>query len=1060
MKLEYRVAKLRESAHEATGDRHQLRAFLGWLLVVPFILLLLFGCGSMALVGSRPAYADTRSMLSADYGPWPFAIFGPVDPDNIMEAVLDQQRYPETFVEPVLPTVIPGGFWPTPTPTPSPTPLLTVTPGLSPTLTLTLALTTTATATASPSPSLTVSPSPTPSDSPSPTFTETATPTPSGPPPPVPPVAPPSNTYWFYDDAAPLAYMMYTASPSGVDRSDGNVSFHSPAFALGQSIAAGVTTANFYAYNPSGLPAVFTVQLRAGSTLLGSGTFALPANAFNANFFSASFATSAHAFAAGERLQLSFSLPAPALIFWDGAYDFSGVSVPAVTLLPTASATLTPSRTPTASNTSPATNTPVPTATNTPVPTATNTPVPTATSTPVPTATDTPLPPGTATNTPLPTATGTPIPTATDTPLPPGTATNTPLPAATDTSVPAATDTPAPTATETPLPTATDTPLPSATDTPLPTATHTPTPTSTSTNTATATPTNTPTATETDTTTPTPTNTPTATPTATPTSGPWGPCNYNYRKLITIHAAQVSGTQTNFPVLINLAADADLAANARSDGWDISFTSSDGATKLSHEIESYNSSTGALVAWVKVPSLSSASDTLIYMYYGDPASPDQQDVPGVWTNGYVEVWHLDETSGTIYDSTSNGYTGTPSGTINQNATGKIDGADDFLGPSTTTWHTLADGNFGNNAPFTLSAWFRFDTSTTWAGIVTKGRETGHDWVGLWANGTQYVFGWDWQGGKGGNVNGATTLSTNTWYYGTGTFDGTNRRVYLNSALDGGPSAGNYAGISGSNTSVGNDRVDASANTFNGIIDEARISNVARSASWIATEYSNQNSPASFYSLGSAEAKSGYCPTVDTTSSGQTTTASVTISHTASGSNRLMLVGVSMTKETGGVPSVSTITYNGAPLTLVGSQATSDNKGRIEIWRLIAPATGTHDVVGTLSGAPDGATVGVITFTGVNQSTPLGSFASAVGDSAAASVTVTSGANELVFDTLVVEGSANKDLVPGGGQTERWDLFQAPAANGGASTEVGAASIGMSWSFPTDKWAIGAVSIKP
>ncbi|HEX9676996.1 MAG TPA: hypothetical protein VGA07_13560, partial [Anaerolineales bacterium] len=500
-----RAAVLSERSDPAFKQdaRRARRDLMRWLLLMPLILLLLFGCGSMAMVGARPAYADTRSMLSADYAPWPFAIFGPVDPDIIMEAVLDQQRYPETFVEPVLPTVIPGGFWTTPTPTPSPTPLLTVSPGPSPSLTLAV----TATASASPSPSLTASASPTPSDtpSPSPTFTATATATPSGPPLPTPPVAPPSNTYWFYDDAAPLAYMMYTTSPSGSYRSSDGVSFHSPAFGLGQSIAAGVTTANFYAYNPSGLPAVFTIQLRAGSTLLGSGAFALPANTFNANFFSASFSTSTHAFAAGERLELSFSLPAPALIFWDGAYDYSGVSVPAVTLLPTA--TPTPSRTPTSTSAITATNSPVPS----------NTPVPT--STPVPTATDTPLPPGTATNTPPATATDTSVPTATDTPA--ATATDTPAPTATP--VPTATDTPTPS--NTPTPTATDTPTPS--DTPTPTATDTPTPSDTPTPTATDTPTpsDTPTSTATDTPTPSDTPTPTATDTPTPTATP--ACQFN-----------------------------------------------------------------------------------------------------------------------------------------------------------------------------------------------------------------------------------------------------------------------------------------------------------------------------------------------------------------------------------------------------------------------------------------------------------------------------------------------------------------------------------------------------
>jgi len=146
---------------------------------------------------------------------------------------------------------------------------------------------------------------------------------------------------------------------------------------------------------------------------------------------------------------------------------------------------------------------------------------------------------------------------------------------------------------------------------------------------------------------------------------------------------------------------------------------------------------------------------------------------------------------------------------------------------------------------------------------------------------------------------------------------------------------------------------------------------------------------------------------------------------------------------------------------VGVQATSDGFARVEIWRLVAPPTGTYDVVVTLSGTPGGATAGVMTFTGVNQSTPLGPFASNLSDSSSGSATVTSATNDLVFAAIVVESSSNLDLVPGAGQTERWDLFQAVKNNGGGSTENGAASVVMSWSWSgADKWAIGGVSIKP
>jgi hypothetical protein len=38
--------------------------------------------------------------------------------------------------------------------------------------------------------------------------------------------------------------------------------------------------------------------------------------------------------------------------------------------------------------------------------------------------------------------------------------------------------------------------------------------------------------------------------------------------------------------------------------------------------------------------------------------------------------------------------------------------------------------------------------------------------------------------------------------------------------------------------------------YDGVLDEVRISNVARSADWILTEYNNQSDPGSFYTIGS------------------------------------------------------------------------------------------------------------------------------------------------------------------------------------------------------------------
>src|SRR5687767_10940505 len=69
----------------------------------------------------------------------------------------------------------------------------------------------------------------------------------------------------------------------------------------------------------------------------------------------------------------------------------------------------------------------------------------------------------------------------------------------------------------------------------------------------------------------------------------WYNGGWMYRKAITIDYTKVSaGPHTSFPVLISRA-DADLQVRAQADGDDILFTSSDGSTKLDHQIESYTS---------------------------------------------------------------------------------------------------------------------------------------------------------------------------------------------------------------------------------------------------------------------------------------------------------------------------------------------------------------------------------------------------------------------------------------------------------------------------------------
>jgi prepilin-type N-terminal cleavage/methylation domain-containing protein len=203
--------------------------------------------------------------------------------------------------------------------------------------------------------------------------------------------------------------------------------------------------------------------------------------------------------------------------------------------------------------------------------------------------------------------------------------------------------------------------------------------------------------------------------------------------------------------------------------------------------------------------------------------------------------------------------------------------------------------------------------------------------------------------------------------------------------------------------------------------------------------------------------------VDSVSSGTTaayTDSTMTVAHTTgSGSDRLMLVGISFNPNDN--ERVTTVTYGGTSLTKVG-EGVNGNDAMVYIYSLVAPAPGAADVVITFDSALDeGAIAGVMTFTGVEQTTPLGTFASASGNnSTPASVNITSASGELVFGVVSSEYEA---FTASSGQNEHWNMsISGAATNGAGGTDAGAPTVAMSWSLDPsyNHWASGGVSIKP
>lgn len=332
----------------------------------------------------------------------------------------------------------------------------------------------------------------------------------------------------------------------------------------------------------------------------------------------------------------------------------------------------------------------------------------------------------------------------------------------------------------------------------------------------------------------------------------WYNTDWQYRKEITIDHTQVAGDLTDFPVVIHTGSDGDLAANVQSSGDDLLFTASDGATQLSHEIESYDSSTGELWAHVKLPSVSSSSDTTLYLYYGNSETTNQESVADVWSNNFIAVYHLTESGG-----------GTGNSEVYKDSSANSLNGDDYVSASSKDGKIArgqvfnADGDYielPNDTAFspnraTVSAWAKF------------GGEKGKEYI-LDGRGHQY-----WIKENDGTekpligfrttdnplLQSIHTENLSGFHYVAGTFDGSGAQLYVDGVTST-FTAGSGDIATGSGVSIIGDYVGGGY-TYDGAIDEARWSSVARSDAWISTTYANQDDPQSFHTIKPAESVS-------------------------------------------------------------------------------------------------------------------------------------------------------------------------------------------------------------
>ena len=325
-----------------------------------------------------------------------------------------------------------------------------------------------------------------------------------------------------------------------------------------------------------------------------------------------------------------------------------------------------------------------------------------------------------------------------------------------------------------------------------------------------------------------------------------------YTMPITFSGYARTETLTNFPALVVFTNNHGFLSSG---GYDLRFWTNSTAvgTPLNYEIELWTNSGNSYV-WVQVPELT--SNITIYATWGNPKYNFQAACTtngAMWDNNFKGVWHLTSTNSALSatDSTTNNHNATT--VTATNAPGMADGSAGFDGTSARkiSFGNISDFNF-TDSNFTADLWVY---PLTWGannGAILIGQ-------GYWQAQGWYVFVDNTSGdlrfcsqvpGVEYDLIAYAVVEKNKWqhfvFVRTGWY---NAAIYKNGAVI---ASSGYFPRSASDTSdlfsLGAGP-GSTANFHNGRLDEVRISNIARSATWIWAEYMNMASNAVFCNYG-------------------------------------------------------------------------------------------------------------------------------------------------------------------------------------------------------------------
>jgi len=332
---------------------------------------------------------------------------------------------------------------------------------------------------------------------------------------------------------------------------------------------------------------------------------------------------------------------------------------------------------------------------------------------------------------------------------------------------------------------------------------------------------------------------------------------------------------TNAPNMLDSDETDDCAQNG---GGDLRFSSTEptaadgtGATQIACEVVSFvtNSTPASATAEVQIPvaSLSSVADTIVYCAWytsstsSQPAIDSTYGAENVWDSNFKMVQHMsDTTTSSITDSTDSNNDGTKKGAGEpvETTTAQIgeaqdfDGVDDYVSSASVT--SLPSGREAR----TLSFWMNPDNSDPGGTVIALSNSNffGQSFIFLLATfgGDIYIYTDGKNATNNITITGDQIPVVGQWSLISFVFDGVSGwTYYLNGAQKNSGSFAVTINTTADKIVIGR-REDGGFTGiyFPGIIDEFKMSNTARSADWISTEYNNQNSPSTFAESGSIQ----------------------------------------------------------------------------------------------------------------------------------------------------------------------------------------------------------------